>query len=267
MTSQNKIAVNKEELARTLKTLGIRSLQGDDLDVFLDEAKRNKWSPTETVNHLARRELIEREQRSLEWRLRDSKIMQRDFRPMADFDWGWPDKIDRPVVEGLLTADFVEHGDNVVLIGSHGLGKSMIAKNIIHRAVHDGHTALFMEAAEMLVDLGAQDSSRALERRIKHYAKPKVLCIDEVGYLSYDQRSADLLFQVISRRYERKSIIITTNLAFNDWDTVFPGASSVVSLVDRLIHHSEITLIEGESYRKHQAQQRKEARKNKRSKK
>jgi DNA replication protein DnaC len=267
MTSQNKIAVNKEELARTLKTLGIRSLHGDDLDVFLDEAKRNKWSPTETINHLAKRELIERERRSLEWRLRDSKIMQRDFRPMADFDWGWPDKIDRPVVEGLLTADFVEHGHNVVLIGSHGLGKSMIAKNIIHRAVHDGYTALFVETAEMLVDLGAQDSSRALERRIKHYAKPKVLCIDEVGYLSYDQRSADLLFQVVSRRYERKSIIITTNLAFNDWDTVFPGATSVVSLVDRLIHHSEITLIEGESYRKHQAEQQKAARKNKRSKK
>jgi DNA replication protein DnaC len=267
MTSQREAAMTKQELATIFRTLGIRSLEGDDLDAFLDEAKRNKWSPAETVSHLAERELIERERRSLEWRLRDSKIMTRDFKPMADFDWGWPDKIDRPVVEGLLTADFVAGGDNVVLIGSHGLGKSMIAKNIIHRAVHDGHTALFVEAAEMLVDLGAQDSSRALERRIKYYAKPKVLCIDEVGYLSYDQRSADLLFQVVSRRYERKSIIVTTNLAFSNWDTVFPGATSVVSLVDRLIHHSEITLIEGESYRKHQAEQQKKVRKNKRNKK
>jgi DNA replication protein DnaC len=250
-----------------LKTLGIRSLAGDDLDTFLDEAEGSSWSSRETVHRLAERELLERERRSLEWRLKDSKILHRDFKPMTNFDWGWPDKIDRPVIEGLLTAEFVERGDNVVLIGSHGLGKSMVAKNVLHRAVHNGHTALFVEAAEMLVDLGGQDSSRALERRIKHYAKPKVLCIDEVGYLSYDQRSADLLFQVVSRRYEKKSIVVTTNLAFNDWGDVFPGATSVVSLVDRLIHHSEISLIEGESYRKHQAAQRKAAKKTKRKKK
>jgi DNA replication protein DnaC len=176
-------------------------------------------------------------------------------------------KIDRSTIESLLTASFVERGDNVILIGSHGLGKSMIAKNILNQAILNGHTALFVEAAEMLVDLGAQDSPRALERRLRHYAKPKVLCIDEVGYLSYDQRAADLLFQVVSRRYEKKSIVITTNRLFNDWDTVFPGATSVVSLVDRLIHHSEITLIEGESYRKHQAEQKKVARKKNRKNK
>jgi len=270
MTSRKttkKITMNREDLSRILKALGIRSLEGDDLDSFLDEAEGNRWSPRETVHRLAERELLERERRSLEWRLRDSKIMNRDFKPMTNFDWGWPDKIDRFVIESILDADFVGRGDNIVLIGSHGLGKSMIAKNILHRAVHNGHTALFVEASEMLVDLGAQDSSRALERRIKHYAKPKILCIDEVGYLSYDQRSADLLFQVVSRRYEKKSIIVTTNLAFSDWDSVFPGATSVVSLVDRLIHHSEITLIEGESYRKHQAEQRKAKRKNRRKRK
>lgn len=267
MTSPNTTTMNKQELSRILKTLAMRSLQGDDLDAFIDEAERCRWSAVQTVGNFALHELLERERRSLEWRLQDSKIMNKSFKPMADFDWGWPEKIDRPVIEGLLGADFVERGENVVLIGSHGLGKSMIAKNILHRAVHNGHTALFVEAAQLLVDLSAQDSSRALERRIKHYAKPKVLCIDEVGYLSYDQRSADLLFQVVSRRYEKKSVIVTTNLAFNDWDTVFPGATSVVSLVDRLIHHSQITLIEGESYRKHQAEQRKAAGKNQRKKK
>jgi len=267
MTSQKNTTMNKDSLARILKTLEIRSLENDDLDAFLDAAEKGRWSPMETIGHLAEREIIERERRSLEWRLKDSKIMNKGFKPMADFDWGWPDKINRPAIEALLTADFVERGENVVIIGAHGLGKSMIAKNILHRAIHDGHTALFVEASELLVDLGAQDSSRALERRIKHYAKPKVLCIDEIGYLSYDQRSADLIFQVVSRRYEKKSIIVTTNLAFNDWETVFPGAASVVSLVDRLIHHSEITLIEGGSYRKHQAEQRKKTPTNKRKEK
>ena len=259
--------MSRDDLAQILKTLVIRSLEGDALPAFLNEAEANHWSARETMTQFAARELCERERRSLEWRLMDSRIRNKEFKPMADFDWGWPEKIDRSTIEGLLTAEFVDRGENLILIGSHGLGKSMIAKNILHQAIHNGHTALFVEAAEMLVDLGAQDSARALDRRLKHYAKPRLLCIDEVGYLSYDQRSADLLFQVVSRRYEKKSIIVTTNRVFNDWDAVFPGATSVVSLVDRLIHHSEITLIEGESYRRHEAEQRKADKKNKRKKK
>lgn len=258
MTSPNSTNdMSHDELLNHLKNLGIRSLEDDNLDTFVAVARKKRWSPMTLLKQLAYRELIERERRSLAWRLRDSRIG--NFAPMADFDWGWPKKINRQVIEKLLDASFVDRGDNAVLVGTQGLGKTMIAKNIVHNAVHKGHTALFVQASQMLVDLGSQDSTSGLERRLKHYAKPKILCIDEIGYLSYDQRAADLIFQVVSRRYENKSIIITTNLAFNDWPTVFPGATSVASLIDRLIHHSEITLIDGESYRKRQAKQRKSA--------
>jgi DNA replication protein DnaC len=267
MPSQSTEPMNRYELAKILKSLVIRSLEGDGLREFLQQAEAEHWSPEAILSHLARRELIDRERRSLEWRIKDSKIQNKEFKSMADFDWGWPKYIDRPTVEQLLTADCVEHGENIVLIGAHGLGKSMIAKNILRQAIYNGHTALFVEASEMLVDLGSQDSARALDRRLKHYAKPQVLCIDEVGYLSYDQQAADLLFQVISKRYEKKSVIITTNRAFNEWESLFPGAASVVSLVDRLIHHSEIILIEGDSYRKHEAEQKKADKKKKEKKK
>lgn len=262
MTSRNDIKeINKDELLSLFKTLGIRSLEDDNFDAFTALAEKNNWSVLEIFNHFANQEMIERERRSLDWRHRDSRIG--NFTSMTDFDWNWPKKINRETIEQMLLANFVDRGDNAILVGTQGLGKTMIAKNIVYNAVHKGHTALFVQASQMLVDLGAQDSTTGLERRLKHYLKPGLLCIDEIGYLSYDQRAADLIFQVVSRRYENKSIIITTNLAFHDWPTVFPGATSVASLIDRLIHHSEITLIEGESYRKRQAKHRKAAKQRK----
>ena len=141
-------------------------------------------------------------------------------------------------------------------VGPNGVGKSTLAKNIAYHAVMQGHTAVCVAAAQMLGDLAAQDGDNALRRRLKYYAQPQVLLIDEVGYLSYGHRHADLLFEIVSRRYEAKSTIITTNRPFAEWAEVFPNAACVVSLVDRLIHHSEIIVIEGESYRMKEAKER-----------
>ena len=130
----------------------------------------------------------------------------------------------------------------------------MLTKNLLHQAVLAVHSALFITAADLLLDLNGQETSRALERRLRTYARPRILAIDEIGYLTYDAHAADLLFQVIGRRYEQRSVVVTTNLLFTHWDTVFPNASCAVALIDRLTHHAEIIAIEGESYRKREAE-------------
>ncbi len=196
----------------------------------------------------------ERAQRSLERRLRDAHIGQ--FKPLADFRWDWPTMCDRALIEELMTLQFMSDASNIVLVGSNGLGKSMIACNLGYQAILAGHTALFVSAGQLLGELTALDSDSALRRRLRHYAAPDLLIIDEVGYLSYSNRHADLLFELISRRYQRKSTVITTNRAFADWSEVFPGAACVVSLIDRLMHRAEVVRIKGESYRKKEAEER-----------
>jgi DNA replication protein DnaC len=210
------------------------------------------------LEELAREEHAERERRSLERRRRATQLGR--FKPIDEFDWDWPTKIDRAALDRALSGELVSQHENLVLVAAQGLGKTMLARNIAHQAVLQGHAALFVEASRMLLDLGAQDSARALERRLRHYARPSLLCVDEVGYLSYDARAADLLFEVVSRRYEQKSIVITTNLAFSDWPAIFPNASCVTALVDRLTHHADIARIEGESYRLREAEQSRKAR-------
>src|SRR2546422_1367965 len=132
----------------------------------------------------------------------------------------------------------------------------MIAQNIAHAAVLAGTHVLFTTAAQLLLDLGGQDSTRGLARRLTHYATRGLLLLDEIGYLSYDTRAADLLFQVVTRWYEKRSLVLTTNLSFSDWPTIFPNAGSAIALIDRIVHHADIIPMEGQSYRRRVAEQR-----------
>ena len=196
----------------------------------------------------------ERSRRSLERRLREAHIGR--FKPLAVFDWAWPKSIDRGAVEDLMTLEFVKDASNVVLVGPNGVGKTMCACNIGYQAVLAGHTALFTTAGQLLGELAALDSDSGLRRKLRHYAAPDVLLIDEVGYLSYSNRHADLLFELVSRRYQHKSTVVTTNRAFADWGEVFPNAACVVSLIDRLMHRAEVVRIDGQSYRAKEAGER-----------
>jgi len=239
------MSVDMAELKRRATKLGLFGLLTQ-----LDEVAGQPW-----VEWLLRLEEEERKRRSLERRLRFAAIGR--FKPMSDFDWNWPAEVDREAIEELFTFAFLTEKANVVLAGPNGVGKSMIGKNLAYQGLLRGHRVLFTTASAMLNGLAAQDGSLSLQRKLKHYCGPELLVIDELGYLSYDNRHADLLFEIVTRRYEHSSTVITTNKVFSDWNQVFPNAACVVTLVDRLVHRAEILSIAGESYRLKEANERK----------
>jgi DNA replication protein DnaC len=238
-------------LAIQLQQIGLCSLPAN-LDDFLARAIKARWSPRLLLEQLAQEEAAERSRRSLERRLRLCGV--KSFKPMADFEWSWPSKIERDVIERALTLDFLAEARNLILVGRNGLGKTMIAQNICHAAVLAGHSVLFRPAAALLEDLQRQ-TSEGRRRKLRGYANVGILCIDEVGYLSFDDKAADLLYEVINRRYERKSVILTTNRPFKEWNEVFPNAACIATLLDRLLHHADVTVIEGNSYRVRESEQ------------
>jgi len=238
------------ERAKTLQLHGLIS--------HWEEIGQTGW-----IEPLIQWEEQERARRGLERRLKSAHLGR--FKPLADFDWQWPSQCDRQAVEELMHLGFLDETANVVLVGPNGVGKSTIARNIAHQAVLAGHTVRFISAGLLLNELAAQDGDNSLRRRLALYARPRLLVIDEVGYLSYSNRHADLLFEIISRRYEEKSTLITTNRPFSEWNEVFPNAACVVSLIDRLVHHAEIIQIEAESFRLKEAKEHAELRRKQRA--
>lgn len=245
------------DLADQLRSLGLRHT-ADHLDDLVALATKRRHGVVEILERVAELENADRSRRSLERRLLRSRIGR--FKPVTDFDWSWPGRIDRAAVEAALKLDFVEQARNLVLVAPQGLGKTMLAKNIAHAAITAGHSVLVVTASQMLLDLAGQDSARALDRRLRHYSRPALLVIDEIGYLSYDNRNADLLFQIVSRRYEHKSLVLTTNLPFAEWPSIFPNAACATALIDRVVHHADVIAIEGDSYRRRDAETAKRSR-------
>ena len=244
MTRTTKSSPIPDEPLRDLaRTLGFYALV-DDWGAYREQP----W-----LEELLRKEERERKRRSLERRIRTSRVGL--FKNIADFDFSWPKRIDREQIQDLLTLQFLDDVTNVILLGPNGVGKTMIAKNLLYQALQRGATASFVTASDMLNDLAVQETSSALQRRLSKYTRPALLAIDELGYLSYDHRHADLLFEVVSRRYGDKPILLTTNKPFAEWSEVFPNASCVVTLVDRLTHHAEIVKVEGDSYRRKEAKE------------
>lgn len=211
-------------------------------------AAKNQIAHQEFLAELVDGEMAERATRSAERRLRNARL---PFEKSLDqFQWSHPEKINRLQIEHLAQLDFIEKKINVLLIGGSGVGKSHIAIALTRQACLHGYNSLFVSAIEIVNYLTAAKAANNLDKALRRYLTPTLLCVDEIGYLPIDKLGCNLLFQVISQRYERGSIILTSNRPFKNWAEIFHNDAVVTSaILDRLLHHSEVIVIAGKSYR------------------
>lgn len=212
------------------------------------EAVNQRWSHVEFLRRLIEAETQDRQQRAIERRIRTARFPVR--KTLDQFRWDWPKKINEAQVRHLFEMRFVEEHTNVILCGGVGLGKTHVGIALGHAACQAGHTVLFTTAIDAINALMAAQAAHRLQGELKKYLSPGVLLLDEVGYLPLDKAGADLLFQIVSQRYERGSTIVTTNKAYKHWPTIFNNDAGITAaILDRLLHRAQTVVIEGKSYR------------------
>lgn len=211
-------------------------------------AARKEWTHIRYLSELIKDEANRRRDKMVERRIRMARFPT--IKTMDVFDWSWPDKINRLQIQNMFRLKFLEEKANIVLIGSVGIGKSHIASALGYQACLKRKTVLFTSAMDAVNNLIAAQKAARLKQELKKYIKPSLLILDELGFMPIDKIGADLLFQIISARYEQGSIIITTNREFKKWPKIFNNDSTLTSaLLDRLLHHTDASVIEGKSYR------------------
>lgn len=211
-------------------------------------AAQKQWSHLHFLTELIRGENSARNDRRVLRLVAQARFPV--LKTLDQFDWNWPTKINRMLVQNLFHLDFVKQRSNVVFISGTGLGKTHLMTALGHTACLQGHSVLFVGAIEIVNALALAHTTGTMKRALQHYLKPSVLCIDELGYLPIDKFGADCLFQIISHRYERGATLITTNRVYKQWASIFNNDAMLTSaLLDRLSHHAQTVLIEGKSYR------------------
>ncbi len=211
-------------------------------------AARKQWTHVHYLSELVKEEANLQKDRTIQRRIRMARFPV--VKTLDQFNWSWPKKINQAQVQNLFRLKFIEDKSNVVFIVGVGLGKTHLASALGYQACLKGHTVLFASAIDVINNLISAQRTERLKQELKKYQKPSLLILDELGYLPIDKTGADLLFQIISQRYEQGSIVITTNRVFKDWPEIFNNDSTLTSaLLDRLLHHTEAAVIEGKSYR------------------
>ena len=212
------------------------------------KAAEQQRSHVDYLAQLVEGEFITRETRSIERRIKNARFPVR--KTLDDFQWSWPKKINRMQIQNLFRLDFIATHTNAVMIGNVGLGKTHLSIALGRAACLAGHSVLFTTAVDIINTLAAAKSAGQLKRDIRRYVRPTVLIVDELGYLPIDKLGADLMFQVISQRYERAPTVFTTNRAYKHWPQIFNNDSTLTSaILDRVLHHVDTVIIEGKSFR------------------
>ena len=236
-----------EDLTETLRRLSL-TFFAQNYETMGQEAAHAQLGHVEYLRRLAEGEAAARYERSVQRRTKAAHMPV--LKTLEQFNWSWPSKINRAQVHDLFRLRFIEQNTNIVFIGGVGLGKTHMAVALAHTACLHNVPTLFAPAVDIVNTLSAAQSTNTLSKALKAYVTPRLLIIDELGYLPMDKRGADLLFQVISARYERGAIIITTNTAYKQWPRVFNNDAIITTaILDRLLHHCETITIEGKSYR------------------
>jgi len=243
MTQKNDLA----PLDAQLQLLHLHYIR-DHYQALATKAAEHQLSPLDYLAQLIEGEAAMREQRGIERRIRNARFPV--LKTLDDFEWNWPKKINRPQIQNLFRLAFIATQTNIVLIGNVGLGKTHLAIALGHTACQKGYSVLFTTAVDVINTLAAAQSAGRLKHEFRRYLKPTLLIIDELGYLPIDKHGADLLFQIISQRYERAPMVITANRVYKHWSQIFNNDSTLTSaILDRVLHHADTVVIEGKSYR------------------
>jgi DNA replication protein DnaC len=239
--------VTSDGVAQYLRDLKL-TFMAENYGDLATQAAHKQWSHLDYLGHLVEGEALLRHDRATQRRIRLARFPV--IKTLDQFRWDWPTQINRALIQHHFTLSFLKDHMNVIYLGNVGLGKTHLAIALGYAACLQGHAVLFASAIDVINTLAAAKNAGRLKQEIKKYAKPALLIVDEVGYLPIDKSGADLLFQVISGRYEHGSTLITSNRAFKDWPKIFNNDSTLTAaLLDRLLHHADTVVIEGKSYR------------------
>ena len=247
MRTRRKVPDGPHTLRAQLETLNLPFMLGNYQSLAKTSAEK-QWSHLDYLTELINGESAARDDRRVQRCIAQARFPV--LKTLDQFDWNWPTKINRPLIQNLFHLDFIEQHANVVFISGTGLGKSHLMTALGHAACLRGHSVLFTGAIDIINTLATAHAAGSIKRALNAYIKPALLCIDELGYLPIDKFGADCLFQIISHRYEQGATLMTTNRVYKQWASIFNNDSTLTSaLLDRLLHHAQTIRIEGKSYR------------------